>query len=131
MNIDIGMTRTDLSRRNVFAGLGAAIVALAVPSIRIGKTYTLPRIVLRSKPASWLTMESLYDCIRDLYAQVAELAPRGLNENERVNVAADIDTALDEVRPIGVQILIETSFENMILGEFILRENGYGTVVVS
>ena len=131
-----------VSRRTFFAGLGGAIVAAALPPLAadfvppVIDPRPLPQIYLRKGVPDfpYLTVRGLNSAIQDLYEQVAGLGciggPPVLTVKEREQIVLMIDAVLDEIRPIGVRILVETPFDKMISGEFGIVEREMGTVAI-
>jgi hypothetical protein len=122
-----------LNRRDFFTGVSAAIVAAALP---LRGTNLVPRIiptiVLRKAGGRWLTPLSLIDCVSDLFDQVRAIAPLEPTADEIAGICADIDNALWEIRPVGLQVLFDDmSIEDMARGNFTFTEEGWGTVVIT
>ncbi len=122
------------TRRSFLTGLGAAICATAIPLKTGAVAAPIARIIPRittSIPHRWpLTAEYLYEVIHDLYRQAAALEPLGLTETERDAVARDIDDEIDNIRPIGVKVLIEAKMWQIAERDFMLVEPYLGLVII-
>lgn len=127
---------TEISRRSLFAGMGAAITLAALPALPV-KVLTpqlkraLPVISSRLALQWPLTRAYLIEFIRDLWRQVAALEVFQPMAEERETMAVQIDDAFDQIRPPGLQILVQTPIDKILLGEFDIREEAFGRVVIS
>ena len=91
----------------------------------------MPAVVLRIPVEYHLTVGYLRRVLVDLFDQVAAMEPLRPTMREREIMAQQIDAALDWVRPVAVEILVETPLEKMLCGEFEIREENFGRVIIS
>jgi hypothetical protein len=125
----------ELTRRSFLLGLGASIVAAALPAIVISESpeRIMPPIVLKTQWDIYhgFTEKYFAECLREIFEQVKAMSYLNPSRREREAIAKNIDDVLGEIRPAGLRIDMKIPFDKMITGEFEFREVGAGTVQVT
>lgn len=124
----------DATRREFFGWVGGALVVATLPApVPLPRTArVMPEFTLTCEWGCY-TFSAFRRAVEELGDQLDALAARlaPFTEDEVAQVKKNMEAAFDQIRPVGLLVLVEASVDDIRSGQFALVEqSGPGTLSI-